>query len=57
MPLSYEVHIFNFTGNLLGKKLHVDFVKRIRDEKKFRNIAELEKEIKKDIKKAKEILG
>ena len=56
MPLSYEVHIFNFAGNLLGKKLHVDFVKRIRDEKKFLSLAALEKEIKKDIKKAKEIL-
>jgi len=56
MPLSYEVHIFNFTGNLLGKKLRVDFVKRIRDEKKFPNITALEKEIRKDIKKAKEIL-
>jgi|GEM_PF-247787 len=56
MPLSYEVHIFNFEGNLLSKKLRVDFVKRIRDEKKFPNIAALEKEIKKDIKKAKEIL-
>jgi len=55
-PLSYEVHIFDFAGNLLGKKLRVDFVKRIRDEKKFPNIAALEKEIKKDIKKAKEIL-
>jgi len=57
MPLSYEVHIFNFEGNLLGKRLRVDFIKRIRDEKKFPNITSLEKEIKKDIKKAKEILS
>lgn len=56
MPLSYEVHIFNFSGNLLGKKLRVDFIKRIRDEKKFASVKALEEEIKKDIKKAKEIL-
>jgi dephospho-CoA kinase len=55
--LSLEVHIFNFSGNLLGKKLKVHFIKRIRDEKKFPNAKALEAQIKKDIKKAKEILG
>lgn len=52
----YEVHLFNFTGNLLGKKLKVDFIKHIRDEKKFRNAKALEEQIKKDISKAKGIL-
>jgi dephospho-CoA kinase len=56
MPLSYEVHIFNFSGNLLGKKLRVYFIKRIRGEKKFSDTKALEIQIKKDIKKAKEIL-
>lgn len=56
MPVSYEVHIFDFSGNLLGKKLQVDFIKRIRDEKKFPNVKALETQIKRDIKKAKEIL-
>ncbi|HBU06211.1 MAG TPA: hypothetical protein DEA95_06485 [Nitrospiraceae bacterium] len=56
MPLSLEVHIFNFSGNLLGKKLKVRFIKHIRDEKKFPNIKALEAQIKKDIKKAKAIL-
>lgn len=55
--LSFEVHIFNFSGNLLGKKLKVHFIKHIRDEKKFPNAKALEVQIKKDIKKAKEILG
>ena len=56
MPVSYEVHIFNFSGNLLGKKLRLDFIKRIRDEKKFPNVKALETQIRKDIKKAKDIL-
>ncbi len=56
MPVSYEVHIFNFSGNLLGKKIRVDFIARIRDEKKFPNVKALETQIKKDIKKAKGIL-
>lgn len=54
--LSLEVHIFNFSGNLLGKKLKVLFIKRIRDEKKFPNAKALEVQIKKDVKRAKEIL-
>ncbi|MCX5717718.1 MAG: dephospho-CoA kinase [Nitrospirae bacterium] len=55
--LRVEVHIFNFSGNLLGKKLKVHFIKRIRDEKKFPNAKALEVQIKKDVKRAKEILG
>ena len=54
--VSYEVHIFNFSGNLLGQKLRVYFMSRIRDEKKFPSVKALETRIKKDIKKAKEIL-
>ena len=45
--LSLEVHIFNFSGNLLGKKLKVHFIKHIRDEKKFPNAKALEAQIKK----------
>ncbi|MBI4686130.1 MAG: dephospho-CoA kinase [Nitrospirae bacterium] len=55
--LSFEVHILNFTENLLGKTLKVFFLKRIRDEKKFSSAKALEMQIKKDIKKAKEILS
>lgn len=56
MPMSYEVHIFNFNQNLLGEKIKMHFIDRIRDEKKFSGIGELEEQIKKDIQKAKEIL-
>ncbi|MBI5205736.1 MAG: dephospho-CoA kinase [Nitrospirae bacterium] len=54
--ISYEVHLFDFSGNLLGKKLRVALIKRIRDEKKFPNVKALETQIKKDIKKANDIL-
>ncbi len=30
-----EVHLFDFDGDLYGKYLSVDFVRRLRDEKKF----------------------
>ena len=55
--LSLEVHIFNFSGNLLGKKIKVHFIKHIRVEKKSPNAKALEAQIKRDIKKVKEILG
>ena len=48
-----EVNLFNFSGNLYNKKLSVDFLKFIRGEKKFKNIEELKKQIKKDILSAK----
>ena len=48
-----EVHIFNFSGNLYNKHLSVDFIKFIRKEKKFKNVNQLQKQIKSDLKIAK----
>lgn len=55
--VNYEVHIFDFSGNLLGKKLKIHFISRLRDEKKFRSAKALGAQINKDIKKAKDILA
>lgn len=57
MPLSYEVHIFDLNKNLLNERIRVHFIDRIRDEKRFQSIKELQENIKKDIQKAKEILA
>ena len=48
-----EVHIFNFSGNLYNKHLSVEFIKFIRKEKKFRNVDQLKRQIKSDLKTAK----
>ena len=48
-----EVHIFNFSGNLYNKHLSVEFIKFIRKEKKFKNIDQLKRQIKSDLKIAK----
>tara|TARA_B100001057_G_scaffold9444_1_gene8831 strand:- start:335 stop:1258 length:924 start_codon:yes stop_codon:yes gene_type:complete len=48
-----EVHLFNFSGNLYNKLLSVEFLKFIRNEKKFKNVNQLKTQIKTDLKIAK----
>ena len=48
-----EVHLFNFSRNLYNKYLTVEFLNFIRKEKKFKNIDQLKKQIKIDLKIAK----
>lgn len=55
--VSYEVHLFNFSGNLLGETIRVYFIDRIRGERTFPDAASLEKQIRDDIEYAKEILN
>ncbi|MDC0215789.1 riboflavin biosynthesis protein RibF [Candidatus Pelagibacter sp.] len=49
-----EVYIFNFSGNLYNKHLSVEFIKFIRKEKKFKNVDQLRKQIKIDLKVARQ---
>ncbi len=51
-----EVHILDFDGALYRKKIRVNFVKRIRNEKRFSGIDELSKQITKDIATARDAL-
>ncbi len=43
-----EVHILNFSSYLLGKHVTIRFEQRIRDEKKFVGVAELQKQLQDD---------
>lgn len=52
-----EVHIFDFNEDIYGQTIRVNFIQRIRDEKKFANISELSEQIKKDAAEAREILA
>tara|TARA_Y100000816_G_C26044760_1_gene547449 strand:- start:162 stop:1070 length:909 start_codon:yes stop_codon:yes gene_type:complete len=51
--LLLEVNIFGIKKNLYKKDINVNFLNFIRDEKKFKSVDELKKQIKRDIKKAK----
>jgi len=44
-----EVYILDFNEDIYGEKITVEFLKRIRDEKKFSSKFELEDNIKKDV--------
>ena len=50
-----EAHIFNFHKNIYGEYLEIRFIKKIRDERKFRSAESLVRQISKDINLAKKI--
>ncbi len=47
--LHLEVYILNFSKNIYGRHIEVQFIKRIREEKKFSSPQELIQQIQKDI--------
>ena len=47
--ITVETHIIDFSDDLYGKQIKIEFLSRIRDEKKFESIEELKNQIEKDI--------
>lgn len=52
-----EIHLLDFSGDLYGQRIQVNFIERIRDEKRFNSIEELSEQIGKDIDSARKILS
>lgn len=52
-----EAHLFDFSGDIYGAMLQVEFVARIRDEKKFNGLDELITQIGEDIRVARMLLS
>jgi len=52
-----EVHLFDFAGDLYGQHLRIDFLHKIRDEKKFPDIEALKARIAEDCDVAREYLA
>ncbi len=57
LVFTVEVHILDFSGDLYGRSIRVNFISRIRDEIRFNSIDDLKNQIRKDIEKAREILS
>lgn len=55
--MSIEVHIMNYEGNLYDRELHLSFIERIREERKFASLEELKAQIREDIRQASSLFG
>jgi riboflavin kinase/FMN adenylyltransferase len=55
--VSYEVHILDFSSDLMGENIRIYFIDRIRGERTFPNVTSLENQIRDDIRVARGILG
>lgn len=48
-PLSIEAHLLDFSGDLYGRTVELEFTRRLRGEKKFASLEELKSAIRKDV--------
>jgi riboflavin kinase/FMN adenylyltransferase len=51
-----EVHLLNYDNDIYGVETEIYFIERLRDERNFENVAQLQAQIKEDIQKASSIL-
>lgn len=56
-PVSIEVYLFGFKGDLYGQQMEVHFVKRLRGEEKFSDVDSLVRQIRKDVEEAMLVLS
>lgn len=52
-----EVHLFDFVGDIYGRHVAVEFVRKIRDEKRFDSFAELKAQIEQDAQQARNVFS
>jgi riboflavin kinase/FMN adenylyltransferase len=52
-----EVYLFDFDRDIYGEYIHVDFIERIRDEKKFNSVEDLVAQMNQDAENARSILA
>lgn len=56
-PIHIEVYLFDFRRKIYGKDLEIQFIKKIRDEKKFDSLQHLANQIRKDVLATKKLLS
>jgi riboflavin kinase/FMN adenylyltransferase len=52
-----ETHLLDYKGNLYGKEIRVEFVQKLRDEKRFASSQELKTQIEKDVREVESLLA
>jgi riboflavin kinase/FMN adenylyltransferase len=55
--VTVEVHLLDFSGDLYGKELRVQFIDRLRSEQRFGSAAELAQQIGRDVNAAREVIA
>jgi riboflavin kinase/FMN adenylyltransferase len=55
--LTVEAHLLDFDGDLYGRTIHLDFIKRIRPETKFPGLDALKAQIQADVQQVRELLS
>ncbi|MDR0770842.1 MAG: bifunctional riboflavin kinase/FAD synthetase [Burkholderiales bacterium] len=52
-----ETHVFDFNEDTYGRRIEVEFVKKLRDESRFADVAALKKQIESDARQAREVFS
>jgi riboflavin kinase/FMN adenylyltransferase len=52
-----EAHLLNYKGNLYGKEIRVEFVRKLRDERRFGSSDELKTQIERDVREIEALLA
>ncbi|KAB2901966.1 MAG: bifunctional riboflavin kinase/FAD synthetase [Dokdonella sp.] len=52
-----EAHLFDFDGDLYGRRIEVEFVAKLRDERKFDDLPAMVRQIERDAAQARELLA
>ena len=55
--VTIEAHLFDFSGDLYGTTLRLQFMERLRDEMKFPSLERLREQLAEDARKARAVLG
>lgn len=55
--VTIEAHLLDFSGDLYGEALRVQFLARLRPEQRFGSVAELTAQIKRDVERAREVVA
>lgn len=55
--VTIEVHLLDFSGDLYGRELRVQFLERLRQEQRFGSVAELVGQIKRDVEAARTVIA
>ena len=56
-PLALEVHLFDLDQDLYGKRVRVEFIHRLREERRFPGVEALKTQIVADVAQARRLLG